>query len=265
MSEADLEEFADLKAKTVDSSQPESQPKKPLPKPEPESKIDAELSEVLEELERMESLPQGKTKPQEESSDKQKQDEAKKDKTEEKPKPDAPKANKTTADPLEILTVKKPPRKKGGFLWSIAILLLLSIALAQLAWFKREQLMHYPEGRMLLQTACKYAGCTLPTIRAPEKIQVLSRSITVHPEIENALLIQLTIANKARFPQPQPLLQISLFNSEELLMAQRRFKPEEYLIDSVKAESILPGKAIYVELVIEDPGDDVTGFKLDFF
>jgi hypothetical protein len=118
---------------------------------------------------------------------------------------------------------------------------------------------------MLLQTACKYAGCTLPTIRAPEKIQVLSRSITVHPEIEGALLIQLTIANKARFPQPQPLLQISLFNSEELLMAQRRFKPEEYLIDSVKAESILPGKAIYVELVIEDPGDDVTGFKLDFF
>jgi hypothetical protein len=48
-------------------------------------------------------------------------------------------------------------------------------------------------------------------------------------------------------------------------MAQRRFKPEEYLIDSLKAESILPGKAIYVELVIEDPGDDVTGFKLDFF
>lgn len=125
--------------------------------------------------------------------------------------------------------------------------------------------MHYPDGRMLLQTACKYAGCSLPTIRAPEKIQVLSRSITVHPKIENALLIQLTIANQARFPQPRPILQISLFNGEELLMAQRRFKPDEYMDDNATSDPLLPGKALYVELVIEDPGDDVTGFKLDFF
>lgn len=263
MSETDLEEFADLKAKTVDSSQPENRPEEPSSKPEPKSKIDDELSEVLEELERMESHPQAK--PQEDSSNNQKPDGAKNDKAEDEVKPTTPKISKAAADPLKILTPKKPPRRKGGLLWSIAILLLLSFALAQLAWFKREQLMHYPEGRMLLQTACKYAGCSLPTIRAPEKIQVLSRSITVHPEIKNALLIQLTIANKASFAQPQPLLQISLFNSEELLMAQRRFKPNEYLADNAKSDALLPGKAIYVELVIEDPGDDVTGFKLDFF
>ncbi len=265
MSEADLEEFADLKAKTLNDLTPENKNNKPAPKPEPVSKIDDDLSDVLEELERIEKIPQDNTKAQQEPSKKPEPNKAKKAKVEDAAKPSAPNATKSSSDPLEKLIPKKPPRKKGGLLWSIAIILLLAIALAQLAWFKREQLMHYPDGRMLLQTACKYAGCSLPTIRAPEKIQVLSRSITVHPKIENALLIQLTIANQARFPQPRPILQISLFNGEELLMAQRRFKPDEYMDDNAISDPLLPGKALYVELVIEDPGDDVTGFKLDFF
>jgi predicted Zn finger-like uncharacterized protein len=260
MSEDDLEEFSELKAKIVDEKRPEQAGEKEQTTPKTESKLDDDLSEVLKELERLDSTPPKKDpEPQAQTPP------AKTSSPDEKVKPATEKKNKPADDPLEMLIPKKPPRKKGGLLWSIGILLLLAIALAQLAWFKREQLMHYPEGRMLLQTACKYAGCTLPTVRAPDKIQVLSRSITIHPEITNALLIQLTIANKAKFSQPQPLLQISLFNNEEMLVAQRRFKPDEYLEKGTESGPLRPGKAIYVELAIEDPGNDVTGFKLDFF
>jgi len=125
--------------------------------------------------------------------------------------------------------------------------------------------MHYPESRMLLQSACQILDCQLPTIRAPEQIQVLSRSISSHPKVENALLIQLTIANKANFSQPHPMLQISLFSSEEQLVVQRRFQPGEYLPDHNQSGQLDPGKALYVELEIQDPGNDVTGFKLEFF
>ena len=254
MSATDLHEFSDLKAKVSGdmSPQKDDENKAEQQPPKQEQKIDDDLSDVLKELERMENKTQKKSGPEENAAV--------------IPEPPPSDAEKTTLhDPLELLTPNKPQKKKGGLLWSIGILLLLTVALAQLAWFKREQLMHYPEGRVLLQTACKYAGCTLPTIREPEKIQVLSRSIAMHPKIENALLIQLTIANKASFPQAQPILQISLFSSDERLVVQRRFKPSEYLADKVKPGLLLPGKAMYVELAIEDPGDDVTGFKLDFF
>ena len=254
MSATDLHEFSDLKAKVSGdmSPQKDDENKAEQQPPKQEQKIDDDLSDVLKELERMENRTQKKSGPKENAAT-----------IPESPSSDAEKT--TLHDPLELLIPKKPQKKKGGLLWSIGILLLLTVALAQLAWFKREQLMHYPEGRVLLQTACEYAGCTLPTIREPEKIQVLSRSIAMHPKIENALLIQLTIANKASFPQAQPILQISLFSSDERLVVQRRFKPSEYLADKVKPGLLLPGKAMYVELAIEDPGDDVTGFKLDFF
>ncbi len=263
MSEADLEEFAELKAKISNdlSPQQEEGDEAPAPKQEHEPehgqgpKIDDDLSEVLRELERFE---QAKTSTGGTDTEENADPEGQEGK-------DATAPPKPIHDPLELLTPKARPRKRGGILWSIGILLSLAIALSQLAWFEREKLMHYPEGRMLLQTACGYIGCELPTIRAPEKIQVLSRAITMHPKIENALLIQLTIANDASFPQPLPLLQISLFSSEEMLVVQRRFKPSEYLTGSVKPSSMSPGKAVYVELAIEDPGNDVTGFKLDFF
>ncbi len=262
MSEADLEEFSELKAKVSDDlgKQKQEENKSEEDLPELGQEIDDDLSEVIKELERLENISKNKTQEQE-TANPNPSDEPLAPDSEKKAQDNKPNLH----DPLELLNTKRPPKKKGGLLWSLGILLILAIGLSQLAWFQREQLMHYPEGRMLLQTTCKYVGCTLPTIRAPEKIQVLSRSITMHPKIENALLIQLTIANKASFPQPQPLLQISLFSSDERLVVQRRFKPSEYLADNAKPGPLLPGKAMYVELAIEDPGNDVTGFKLDFF
>ncbi len=260
MAEAELEEFSELKAKISSDLGPQRQgEEKTEERPsEQGQEIDDDLSEVLKELERMENHSKNKAEGQKEKGSTPKPSSLDGEKTNQNPK-------STLHDPLELLNTKRAPKKKGGLLWSIGILLLLAVALSQIAWFGRDKLMHYPEGRMLLQTACKYVGCQLPTIRAPEKIQVLSRSITMHPKIENALLIQLTIANQASFSQPQPLLQISLFSSDERLVVQRRFKPSEYLADNAKPGPLPPGKAMYVELAIEDPGNDVTGFKLDFF
>jgi hypothetical protein len=292
MSEADLAEFYELKAKISndldqeeessvepqgpsselpeDSGTEEESDTEPLyPAPEDDADMDDELSAVLKELERYETS----TAPQEESAVTEPDVKGTTEEIEEfVPHVDemGPENNSIISDPFmldQMLNPAPPPQKKksGGWLWAIGILLLLTASLAQLGWFERERLIKYPEGRMLLETACKYAGCELPILRAPEKIQVVNRSITVHPRIENALLIQLTIANKANFPQPHPQLQIGLFSSDERLVMQRRFQPSEYLAEGTEPGMLTPGKAMYVELAIEDPGDDVTGFKLDFF
>ncbi len=276
---SEMDEFSDLKAQITDDLCPFEDSNTITPPAAPENTIDDDLSDVLRELEAFElnARQQPAAKPQDEA---------------ETTEPDEP----ITLDPAgieapelpvsfeepeplldtepelrdqllidDILGKKTPAKKSGGLWWSIGILTLLLLALSQLSWFGRDKLMHYTEGRMLLQNACDFIGCELPIIRAPEQIQVLSRSITSHPKVEDALMIQLTIANKANFSQPYPVLQISLYSSEELLVVQRRFKPDEYLTNNSPAGQLDPGKALYVELEINDPGSNVTGFKLEFF
>ena len=106
----------------------------------------------------------------------------------------------------------------------------------------------------------------LPSRRAPKTIKVLNRSISLHPEVAGALQIKLTFANRANFPQPYPILQISLFAKDERLVVRRRFQPAEYLARPLeKGEILQPAEAIMVTMAFEDPGKGVTGFKLDFF
>ncbi|MCP3670204.1 MAG: DUF3426 domain-containing protein [Gammaproteobacteria bacterium] len=268
---SDMDEFSDLKAQISDDLCPFKDSETITAPSEPKNSIDEELSDVLRELEefQLNTRQQTAVTPPNEI---------------ETPPLDEPvtlglAATKAPEQPVafekpglqdqllmnDILGNKTPTKKSGSIRWSIGILTLLLLALSQLSWFGRDKLMHYPEGRMLLKNTCNFIGCELPTIRAPEQIQVLSRSITSHPQMENALLIQLTIGNKANFSQPYPVLQISLYSSEELLVVQRRFKPGEYMTYNNPSMQLDPGKALYLELEINDPGKDVTGFKLEFF
>jgi hypothetical protein len=153
-----------------------------------------------------------------------------------------------------------------GFGWAIGVALLVVIIIGQLTWFKRQDMIQHPEGRVLVELLCRWVDCQLPPRRAPKAIKVLNRSISLHPEVEGALQIKLTFANRADFPQPYPILQISLFAKDERLVVRRRFQPAEYLDRPLdRGEILQPAEAIMVTMAFEDPGKGVTGFKLDFF
>lgn len=156
--------------------------------------------------------------------------------------------------------------KRGGTLgWSLVIIALLIVALGQAAWFGRERLIRYPEGRQLLQFVCNYADCQLPLVKATNKITVISRSIHTHPDTEDALLVLMTFANRSIYPQPYPHLQLTLFGGNDQLAARRVFQPSEYLKDQADIDQPLqPDQIIQVEMSVKDPGENVTGFKFDF-
>lgn len=268
MSATELEEFSDLKAQISNGACPFEDSEPNSPPANPDQIIDEELSEVLRELEKHEVNSRNRANRQKQSAATAVAEAS----ASEQSLPFAVPKNlqgikPTTQDPLTLddLLGQQRPVKKGGGWWALGILTLLLLAISQLAWFGRDKLMRYPEGRILFQSVCEYTGCKLPIISAPEDIRVLSRSISSHPKIESALLIQLTIANNANFSQPYPVLQIGLYSSDELLVVQRRFHPKEYIPGHAESAEFDPGKAIYVELAIEDPGQDVTGFQLEFF
>ena len=94
---------------------------------------------------------------------------------------------------------------------------------------------------------------------------MLQRSVVGHPDRPGGLLIRLRFVNQAPFPQPYPLLQMTLFDRNGKPLGRRRFRPEQYLATPVGDRSLLqPGQQVDVKMGLVDPGPAATGFKFDF-
>ncbi|WP_428623387.1 DUF3426 domain-containing protein, partial [Sedimenticola sp.] len=163
---------------------------------------------------------------------------------------------------LEETLGNSGPSRRGTVAWTLSILLLLLLALGQLVWFGRDHLLQYPAGRQFLESACDLLLCQLPPRHAPDKLHVVSRAITSHPDQDNALQVMLILRNDADFSQAWPLLELSLLDRDGGLIARRSFHPEEYR-DSTKG-LLQPGIPQTLHLELEDPGDNVVGFQFDF-
>ena len=168
-----------------------------------------------------------------------------------------------TFEAFEEHPVKRPKR----LLWILGSLLLLIVLGVQLAWQWRETLVQYDTGRQLLSGLCQIAGCSLPILRATNKIIIQGRNLTSHPDKPSALLLQLRMVNTATFEQPFPQLQLTLYNDRGRLIARRTFKPGDYLPPELRDDPLplMPkSEAVLVEMELQDPGKEVTGFTFDF-
>jgi len=178
---------------------------------------------------------------------------------------DLPPLEPTEQEPLapEEALATAAEARRGIVGWSLAILLLLLLAFAQLAWFGRDHLLRYPAGRTLLEQACELLPCTLPARHSPKDIEVVSRSISSHPDRDDALLVLLTMRNRATFEQAYPMLELSLLDSRGQLVARRSFSPDLYRGDD--RALLQPGVPVSLRLELADPGEEVVGFRFDFY
>jgi len=178
--------------------------------------------------------------------------------------PDLPASTTELLPVEELLASNQPHRNNWG--WAMAILLMLCIGLLQITWFARYHLIENEQGRQWVSILCQQVECSLPPEVAPEQFAVLARSIVSHPTADDALLVKLTATNQAPFPQQAPLLQLSLFDRNEALIARRAFSPRQYLISAAEPTPSIPaGGMLHVEIALADPGDKATGFKFEFY
>jgi predicted Zn finger-like uncharacterized protein len=176
---------------------------------------------------------------------------------------DLPELEPATREPRAATT-----RRAGGghWAWGLGAVALLLLALGQVAWQQRATLLSHPQGRALLDAVCSIAGCELPLQSAPELITIERRSIASHPDRANALRVSLVFVNRAAFTQRYPTIELSFFDARESLVARRRFEPREYLDKPAAGPLPLkPGEPVEVVMDLEDPGQQVTGFRFDFF
>ncbi len=98
----------------------------------------------------------------------------------------------------------------------------------------------------------------------PDKIEMLSNNVFAHPNETGVLLISASIENHAKHAQPYPVLEVRLTDSDNNLVALRRFKPSEYLEDYRKNSLLEVNTPTNLKLKIKDPGDQATRFQFKF-
>lgn len=155
-------------------------------------------------------------------------------------------------------------RTKSRIPWLLANLLLILALAGQWLWWNRHDLDDPLAGRLVAEL-CRWVPCQIQPKRAPDRIQVLERSLVALPERPGVLRFQLRLVNRATEAQPYPRLELHLFDHLERPLAARRFFPADYLPSGQDPAGLLaPNQPLELTLDLQDPGPDVIGFRIDF-
>jgi predicted Zn finger-like uncharacterized protein len=172
-------------------------------------------------------------------------------------------ADSTLAQALDLTAIEGQHRPSA---WGVAAVILLMLLLGQIAWFQGARLLAlFPVARPPLEWACAYWHCRLPRYRDPGSIRLVSRDVRVHPRAADALLINALFTNHAEFPQPYPVLQLGLYDTDGQVLAARRFVPKEYLEKHVDpALEMPPGIPVHIVLEVRGPRKNPVSFEFKF-
>ncbi|HEX4910330.1 MAG TPA: DUF3426 domain-containing protein [Permianibacter sp.] len=164
----------------------------------------------------------------------------------------------------ELYAVPKRRFPWRGLLGTVAALALLSILVTQLLWPQRAALREDPQWGPWVEQLCGYLDCNLPPRTDLRKIELQQRSVLKDRDDPRKLQIDLLIANKATFAQPYPDINLRFTNIEGELVAERRFKPTEYLREQPDSVEMPVGVPVHIAFSVKAPDGNITGYEFNF-
>lgn len=166
-----------------------------------------------------------------------------------------------SADPSFLRKPALARRRVGEWIALVVLGLLLA---AQLFLAQRTQLAADARWRPLVQAVCGIAGCSVPAWREPGAFAMLARDVIALPGRPGVLRVQASIRNDARWPQPWPVLRLSLADASGRVLGARRFIPADYLGRAPREAELGPGQAAQLSFDIAEPGPGVVAFDFRF-
>ena len=155
-----------------------------------------------------------------------------------------------------------PQRRRTGE-WSVLIVLVLLLA-GQLFFSERTRLAANMQWRPMVTAVCNVTGCDVPAWHEPGAFVMLSRDVIAVPGQTGVLRVQASIRNDARWPQPWPVLVLSLSDANGRLLGSRRFMPGDYLGRTPDTGLLQSGQAAQLAFDIIEPGPGVVAFDFRF-
>jgi predicted Zn finger-like uncharacterized protein len=157
------------------------------------------------------------------------------------------------------------PRSFGWIaLWAAANAVLLVALCGQLIFVQRDAFAQDPTMRPLIARMYTLAGCQMPARRAVERIELVRRNVYAHPNVDDALIIDAKFINNADFPQPYPIVTVSLGDIRGKPLIRRNFSPQAYRPELDPNARIAPGSPVQISLEVFDPGREARTFQIGF-
>ena len=153
----------------------------------------------------------------------------------------------------------------GPLTWFVGILLMTALGIAQAMYYQRYQLIEDARFQQQVINLCQLLPCSEEQFSSSEQIRLLDRNVFTHPVASNALMVSGSFVNQAPFAQKMPDLLISLFDVQGKLIANRLFKPAEYLQDERNRSVVEPQVPVQFRLEIIDPGTDALTYEFEFY
>ena len=163
---------------------------------------------------------------------------------------------------LDVADTLYERRSYRGLIYGWLVVLLLIALGLQLAWQFRDRLLaEYPQ----LGFVCEHLPCEPHIIDQPENLLVLNRSIKATENAPGALTLKATVLNDASASQRLPDIQLSLFDNNGTVLIRRRLIPREYSFPPPSPDRLVkPGEVFTISVDFKDPGEQATGFRIDF-
>lgn len=145
-----------------------------------------------------------------------------------------------------------------------AVMLLIMIALVQTSLFFRTQIVsHAPSLYPALSSLCGVFSCTVPIPSQAKLITIEDYSLHSHPDYTDVLILESTLHNRASFMLAHPLLHLTLTDDFNVPVAQRMFKPAEYLPETpVPALGMKDNASVSIQLYLGVSGVKSSKYKL---
>jgi hypothetical protein len=149
--------------------------------------------------------------------------------------------------------------------WQWAALIVLSLLLVvQVLIADRMRLAADAGWRPLITRLCGTLGCSVPAWHQPGAFAMLSRDVRPIADTPGGLYVQATFRNDARWPQPWPVLLLSLSDADGRVLGARAFTPGEYLGAAAPQAELAPGQSAHIALRLREPNPNVVAFTFDF-
>jgi predicted Zn finger-like uncharacterized protein len=123
----------------------------------------------------------------------------------------------------------KKPRSLRGWLWALAIVLLVA-ALAQGTYLARSQLAgKFPALRPLLEAACAPLNCEVPPWRDLDALRIETSQLQRQDEGGDQYVLAVTLRNQGRATTALPAIELVMTDLQDQLLTRRVLQPADYL------------------------------------
>ena len=139
----------------------------------------------------------------------------------------------------EFLEEEEPPSRWRWWIWMLLSLAALAALGAQLYRVRTEATVILPALRPALESACRFAGCTVPLPRRPELIRIVSDDMHDDPN-RQVYVLHALLRNLGPFPQQFPEIELTL-TDEGKPVTRRVLRPNEYLDNRAAPRLIATG------------------------